>query len=319
MQIDMGRHGAISLPKDFLGKLFDIHGDKAEPWLKTVHLRMAETLELFSASLDTTQPKLSYNLIRFATTSRGKPIVIKCGVPCEEFLQEAYATEALGRAAGPAVFRSDPGTGIIVMERISPGVSLNDAPPTMETDAGITRIAATLAKAIHDSVDPESVSAVLPDMRRWTRALDRVDRASLLWRSHEDAINHAIALRDRLLQDPDDAPAFLHGDLHHDNILSDTHRQWRPIDPKGVIGPRSFEIGAFLGNPSGIDNHPDIQELVRQRIAIWAEISGIEQERLREWGYVAAVLGATWSAEDHGDGWNSAIKIPRTLENLMST
>jgi len=41
---------------------------------------------------------------------------------------------------------------------------------------------------------------------------------------------------------------LLHGDLHSDNILS-SQRGWLVIDPKGIVGEREFELGAYLRNP----------------------------------------------------------------------
>src|SRR5690606_30028264 len=41
---------------------------------------------------------------------------------------------------------------------------------------------------------------------------------------------------------------LLHGDLHNDNILL-SQRGWLAIDPKGIVGEREFELGAYLRNP----------------------------------------------------------------------
>ncbi len=50
-------------------------------------------------------------------------------------------------------------------------------------------------------------------------------------------------------------PVLLHGDLHHYNLLQ--HQDtWLAIDPKGVVGEREFEIGAFLRNPVCVVEDP---------------------------------------------------------------
>ncbi len=43
----------------------------------------------------------------------------------------------------------------------------------------------------------------------------------------------------------------LHGDLHHDNIVSAQRAPWLAIDPKGVVGDPGFETGALMNNPYG--------------------------------------------------------------------
>lgn len=41
---------------------------------------------------------------------------------------------------------------------------------------------------------------------------------------------------------------LLHGDLHHDNILLDSDKCYRIIDPKGIIGDIVFDIPRFILN-----------------------------------------------------------------------
>ena len=51
----------------------------------------------------------------------------------------------------------------------------------------------------------------------------------------------------RLLAEPREV-TVLHGDLHHDNVLHGS-RGWLAIDPKGLIGERTYEVANLLGNP----------------------------------------------------------------------
>jgi streptomycin 6-kinase len=41
----------------------------------------------------------------------------------------------------------------------------------------------------------------------------------------------------------------LHGDLHHGNVLDGGHRGWLAIDPKGVLGERTYKVANLLCNP----------------------------------------------------------------------
>lgn len=40
----------------------------------------------------------------------------------------------------------------------------------------------------------------------------------------------------------------MHGDLHHENILSSVREPWLAIDPKGLIGESEYEVISFLLN-----------------------------------------------------------------------
>jgi streptomycin 6-kinase len=43
----------------------------------------------------------------------------------------------------------------------------------------------------------------------------------------------------------------LHGDLHHENIVSAQRAAWLAIDPKGIVGDLGYETGALMNNPYG--------------------------------------------------------------------
>jgi streptomycin 6-kinase len=111
-------------------------------------------------------------------------------------------------------------------------------------------------------------------------------------------VETAESLSRELLAENKDV-SLLHGDFHHFNVLK-SERGWLAIDPKGVIGPRGYELGPLLINPvpdflNG--DKPRIQ--TEKRIAILSEMLGMERERIRSWAICHAVLSAWWSIEDN--------------------
>jgi streptomycin 6-kinase len=100
-------------------------------------------------------------------------------------------------------------------------------------------------------------------------------------------------------------PALLHGDLHHDNVLSDSARGWCAVDPKGVVGELEYEIGAALRNP--IDR-PDLYaelDVVERRLDQFGLALGIDIGRARGWCFAQAVLAAIWSVAGGQTGASS--------------
>lgn len=99
-----------------------------------------------------------------------------------------------------------------------------------------------------------------------------------------------IALK---LFDRPSAQIPLHGDLHHDNILS-SDRGWLAIDPKGLIGDPLYEVANIFRNPHGATH------LVAnpRRIAALADTfeARLGFNRKRMLGYAAAhsALSACW-------------------------
>jgi len=91
---------------------------------------------------------------------------------------------------------------------------------------------------------------------------------------------------------------LLHGDLHHYNILQH-QSEWLAIDPKGIIGEREFEIGAFLRNPFCVVEDPlETKELARN--LDWViDLTAFNRERVLSWCIIQAILCVCWYVEDN--------------------
>jgi streptomycin 6-kinase len=110
------------------------------------------------------------------------------------------------------------------------------------------------------------------------------------------------------------APVLLHGDLHHDNILSAERAPWLAIDPKGVIGEPAYEVGALLRNwQPTLFAMPHPGRVTARRVDQLAEMLGIDRYRIRGWGLAQAVLSAWWTIEDGGDDWAPTIACAELL------
>jgi streptomycin 6-kinase len=109
----------------------------------------------------------------------------------------------------------------------------------------------------------------------------------------------------------------LHGDLHHDNLLSATRMPYVAIDPKGVLGEPAYEIGAFLRNPL-----PDFlarenpHKLMERRVDMTVEYLGFDRQRIIGWGFAQAVLSAVWCDEDGVDCGAEVIQVAEILTHL---
>ena len=93
---------------------------------------------------------------------------------------------------------------------------------------------------------------------------------------------------------------ILHGDLHHGNVLKAERAPWLVIDPKGVVGEREYEAGAFIRNPASLYSRPDGPGIVLRRVQQFAEELDADPQRIHGWAFAQAVLSAWWTYEDHG-------------------
>ena len=90
----------------------------------------------------------------------------------------------------------------------------------------------------------------------------------------------------------------LHGDIHHDNILDFGARGWLAIDPKGLLGERSFDYANIFCNPRDIATAPG---RISRQASIVAEAAGLERPRLLQWVLAYAGLSAAWLLNDGED------------------
>ena len=110
---------------------------------------------------------------------------------------------------------------------------------------------------------------------------------------------------------------LLHGDLHHQNILSTGGGGWIAIDPKGVLGEPEYEAGAWIRNPLPLlAESPDMRGMLARRIAIISERLGYDPRRVGRWAFAQAVLAAIWMVEDHGAGYSPFIAVAEALDSL---
>lgn len=119
-----------------------------------------------------------------------------------------------------------------------------------------------------------------------------------------------IALK---LFDRPSAVVPLHGDLHHDNILS-SDRGWLAIDPKGLIGDPAYETANVFLNPArGLDIAADPRR-INTRADILADRLGYPRKRILGWAAAHAALSACWDLE----AGNAITAQLACLPNLLS-
>jgi streptomycin 6-kinase len=103
---------------------------------------------------------------------------------------------------------------------------------------------------------------------------------------------------DKLLKDQHDIVP-LHGDIHYENILDSGNRGWIAIDPKRLIGERTFDYTNLFCNPDiAIAGAPG--RLSRQ-LQVVAKEARLDPKRLLKWIIAWAGLSAAWFLNDGED------------------
>lgn len=208
--------------------------------------------------------------------------VLKVPFQGEERDSGARATVRLASIGGPRVDAWDEATGAVLMERLVPGSLLSD---WGTSEAAKQEVVCRLI----EEVAALEIGETLPVEKYFLRP---------------------NPLMDRLIETTRQT-VFLHGDLHHLNVLRD-QSTWRAIDPKGLCGDPNFEVIAYLRNPHDvIRNCPDFVALSRARILRFANRLGLDPWRMAAWALVDAQDIDEIEAESHP--WT---KVLRAMEHL---
>ncbi|MFI5910315.1 aminoglycoside phosphotransferase family protein [Dactylosporangium sp. NPDC051541] len=275
------------IPPTLRRHVTSVWGEAGTRWLAT----LPETLDRIAADWELTVGApfdLTFHYVTAVTTADGAPGVLKLGVPEGDSLrEESRALAAFGGQGAVHLRRSDLDRGALLLERAVPGVRARDVPDVEAT--------AALAGAMRDLHRPGDV---LPDLVGQADAFDEYlarfpDGGGPL---PADLVVTAGGLMRELCAS---APArvLLHGDLHHDNLLSADRAPWLAIDPHGVSGDPGYEIGSWLFNPDPDNRDPALLALVPARLEQLADLTGQPLDRLVAWGFVKAVLSDVWSVE----------------------
>ncbi|MPZ33135.1 MAG: APH(6) family putative aminoglycoside O-phosphotransferase [Rhodospirillales bacterium] len=129
----------------------------------------------------------------------------------------------------------------------------------------------------------------LVPLARWFEALAPAAR------THGGLLAQADSAAQALLADPRDV-VVLHGDIHHGNVLDGGERGWLAIDPKALLGERTFDFVNILRNPDAATAL--MPGRFDRQVEVLAAAASIERRRLLEWTLAFAGLSAAWHLAD---------------------
>ena len=295
----------MALPEQFVRTVRSTWGELGRQWLDALPALLDDCARRWSLTLVPPFPNLSFNYVAPALMEDGTEAVLKVGVPSQDLRHEAAVLRVFDGQGCVRLFDADPDRGILLLERLRPGQVLTSLADELHDDQA-TVIAASVMRALWRPAPP---GHDFPTVGDWGEGFARL-RARFDGGSGPlpaALVVEAEALFADLLASSA-PPVLLHGDLHHDNILSAEGNSWRAIDPKGVVGEPAYEVGALLRNlwPDR-HAHANPGRLLERRAHRLAEELVLDLARVRGWAVAQAVLSAWWCLEDNSDDWPSAV------------
>ena len=125
-------------------------------------------------------------------------------------------------------------------------------------------------------------------MTRWFEALAPAARS-------QGGLSRSRCGGAALLADPRDT-VVLHGDIHHGNVLDAGARGWLAIDPKGLLGERTFDFVNILRNPDAATALAPGR--FDRQVDLLADAAALDRQRLLKWTLAFAGLSASWHLAD---------------------
>lgn len=301
----------MALPEQFVRTVQSTWGESGRQWLDALPALLEDCAERWSLTLAPPFPNLSFNYVALAIAADGMKMVLKAGVPSRDLQHEAAALRFFDGQGSVRLLDADPEAGILLLERLRPGIVLTSLTDEDHDDEA-TAIAASVMQALWR---PAPLHHDFPTVADWGQGFARL-RARFDGGSGPlpvALVAEAEALFVELLASSA-PPVLLHGDLHHDNILSAERNPWLAIDPKGVVGEPAYEVGALLRNLwQDRHAHTDSGRLLERRARRLSKELGLDLERVRGWAVAQAVLSALWTVEDNGDDWAATIAVAELL------
>lgn len=300
------------IPDYFAAFIAGYFGQRGVAWLAELPFLLARYERDWSLDLLPPFDGLSFNYVAPVIRADGAPAVLKVGVPEEEARTGIAFLRLCDGVGAVRLLRADDERCALLMERAFPGVPL----ARVEDDDEATGIAAEVMRTLWRPV-PATHSFIT--VARRLRALARVREMH----GGADAplprgiLSRAEGMAVELLAS---APheRVLHGDLHHDNIISSHRTSWLAIDPKGLVGDPGFETGALMNNPYGrMETWTAPARQFARRATILAERLAYPRERILAWSYTQAVLAASWEVLAGTARYRSWVARAEVLATLL--
>jgi streptomycin 6-kinase len=277
----------IWLPAEFKNTIISVHGKAGEDWLTGFDELINHCVNKWQLKLLPAK-KLSYNFVAPVVFDNGSKAILKLGIPGAGLLSEIATLKAFDGTGFCKLLDVESERGIMLLECVDPGEPLN----TLLDETPSTKIIAGLIKDIQVVNPVSDYSFQTAD--DWYKDLLHLHQGFGNEQVPDHLFRGAIAAYHHIKSDNQEQ-RLLHGDLHHENILSAGNDRWKVIDPKGIIAETGCELIPFLMNDL---EGKHIAAGISERINVFSEELKMDRARIIYWGIFRSVLSAYWKIED---------------------
>ncbi len=289
----------------FTDNIKKIYLEAGHQWLANLPKRIITLSEKWDFELTQVMPELSYSFVALVKY-QNKPAIIKIAPPEQSLARESLCLSSFQKDS-PAIFHFDEQENAILMEYIYPGKPLKNLVQAGQDDQATVIICDIIRELRFQNI---------PKQHPFKHMSERVaDLNILIGNFDKKLLDKAIHLFRELTADRS-ADIMLHGDLHHDNIIS-SDNNWKIIDPHGYIGEPTAEVGAMIRNPYNcFPTDKPLEKILERRLFILKDELPYDFERIQAWCYCISVLSVAWTYEGFKRINDSEIALIQALNQV---
>ncbi len=304
----MSKNFISNLPKEFAQNTLDLCGEEGEQWLNSLPQTIKEIEGDWSLRAEKCYSNLSYNFVAPCACADGSEAVLKIGLPLDnpEISGEARFLQMANGNGAVKLLKIDESRRAILLERLTPGKNLKEIYLGDESKAVEAAI-----KTLREIIKEPPANSAFRQLEDW---FDNFFEKAPKTNFPSEFTNKALEFF-KELNFASKQKFLIHGDLHHENILSATREPFLAIDPKGIIGDIGYEVGVFLNNHLWwLASEPDLREKLNDAVRRFSEAFEIEQPDLRKWAYAQLALSAWWTFDENGENWQTDLAFAEFWE-----
>jgi streptomycin 6-kinase len=207
----------------------------------------------------------------------GAAAVLKLGMPHFEAEHEADGLRFWRGDATVRLLEADAASGAMLLERCDPGTHLRELPEEQQ-DVVVAGLLGRLWRA------PPEPHPFRP-LGEMTAAWAAETRAETEPGSDPGLVREGLRLFEELPRTAGDS-VLLATDLHAGNVLRARREPWLVIDPKPFVGDPAYDATQHLLNGERLDVRP------REAVARFADLLGLDRERVRLWTFARLAVEA---------------------------
>lgn len=253
---------------------------------------------------------LTYHYVISARDDLGREVVLKAGIPCEDFTRQVEVLKLVDGRGMVKLYNYDSYLGLMLLERIHPGKVLEYGDDAAHVVVQVMQDCWVPCEDIETFISVDDWFVGYINFAKYEEDINNKEVIELVYR--------AKLILDRLI-DTMGERVILHGDMHHQNILSH-NKGWIAIDPKGLVCEREFEPGVFLRRPfKHIYYHRQFDDMVRRHLGIISEALALDPVRIMEWTFVQAVHAIILTYEDSDKISRELFHLSRRVERFLES